>query len=175
MNSDSFTLTNERLYIEHGAGIHKVGTLGGDTSVFILPEKNWLTNFCIIKHKNIIELFMPKVTIYHFPNWGSSKNALAVAEELGVDHEVVLYIKTPPDRKALESIIHGLEDPVDDLVRKDTKIKKLERKPEDYVDNPEAVIEILVKHKQLLQRPINVKGKKAIIGRPKDRIKDLLS
>ena len=40
MNSDSFTLTNERLYIEHGAGTHKVGTLGGDTSVFILPEKN---------------------------------------------------------------------------------------------------------------------------------------
>ena len=81
---------------------------------------------------------------------------MAVAEELGVDHEVVLYIKTPPDRK-------------------DSKFKKLELNPDDYVDNPEAVIEILVKHKQLLQRPIIVKGKKAIIGRPKDRIKDLLS
>ena len=118
---------------------------------------------------------MPKVTIYHFPNWGSSKNALAVAEELGVDHEVVLYIKTPPDRKALQSIIDGLEDPVEDLVRKDSKFKKLELNPDDYVDNPEAVIEILLKHKQLLQRPIIVKGKKAIIGRPKDRIKKLLS
>ena len=40
MNSDSFKLTNERLYIEHDSGTHKVGTLGGDTSVFILPEKN---------------------------------------------------------------------------------------------------------------------------------------
>ena len=100
---------------------------------------------------------------------------MAVAEELGVDYEVVLYIKTPPDRKALQSIIDGLEDPVEDLVRKDSKFKKLELNPDDYVDNPEAVIEILVKHKQLLQRPIIVKGKKAIIGRPKDRIKDLLS
>jgi len=94
---------------------------------------------------------------------------------LGVDHEVVLYIKTPPDRKALQSIIDGLEDPVEDLVRKDSKFKKLELNPDDYVDNPKAVIEILLKHKQLLQRPIIVKGKKAIIGRPKDRIKDLLS
>ena len=100
---------------------------------------------------------------------------MAVAEELGVDHEVVLYIKNPPDRKALQSIIDGLEDPVEDLVRKDSKFKKLELNPDDYVDNPEAVIEILLKHKQLLQRPIIVKGKKAIIGRPKDRIKDLLS
>jgi len=94
---------------------------------------------------------------------------------LGVDHEVVLYIKNPPDRKALQSIIDGLEDPVEDLVRKDSKFKKLELNPDDYVDNPEAVIEILVKHKQLLQRPVIVKGKKAIIGRPKDRIKDLLT
>ena len=100
---------------------------------------------------------------------------MAVAEELGVDREVVLYIKTPPDRKALQSIIDGLEDPVEDLVRKDSKFKKLELNPDDYVNNPEAVIEILLKHKQLLQRPIVVKGKKSIIGRPKDRIQKLLS
>ena len=100
---------------------------------------------------------------------------MAVAEELGIDHEVVLYIKTPPDRAALEKIIAGLEDPVEDLVRKDSKFKKLELKPEDFVDNPEAVIGILLKHKQLLQRPILVKGKKSIIGRPKARIGEFLS
>jgi arsenate reductase len=95
---------------------------------------------------------------------------LAVAEELGVEHEVVLYIKTPPDRNALEKIVAGLEDPVEDLVRKDSKFKKLELDPADFVGNPEAVIEILLKHKQLLQRPVVVKGRKAIIGRPKARI-----
>ena len=100
---------------------------------------------------------------------------MAVAEELGVDHEVVLYIKTPPDRKALEKIIAGLEDPVEDLVRKDSKFKKLELDPDDYVGNPEAVIEILLKHKQLMQRPVLVKGEKAIIGRPKARIFEFLS
>jgi arsenate reductase len=95
---------------------------------------------------------------------------LAVAEEMGIDHEVVLYIKEPPDRDTLEAIVAGLEDPVEDLVRKDSKFKKLELDPETFVGNPDAVVDILVKHKQLLQRPVIVKGKKAIIGRPKDRI-----
>lgn len=87
-----------------------------------------------------------------------------------MDHDVVLYIKEPPDQATLEKIVKGLEDPVEDLVRKDSKFKKLELNPDDYVDNPEAVVDILVKHKQLLQRPVIVKGTKAIIGRPKDRI-----
>ena len=118
---------------------------------------------------------MATVTIYHNPHWGSSRNALAVAEEIGVDYEVVLYIKEPPDEKILNAIVNGLEDPVEDLVRKDSMFKKLELDPDDYVNAPKKVVEILVKHKQLLQRPVIVRGKKAIIGRPKDRITDFLS
>ena len=92
-----------------------------------------------------------------------------------MDHDVILYIKEPPDRATLEKIVKGLEDPVEDLVRKDSKFKKLELDPDDYVDNPEAVVDILVEHKQLLQRPVIVKGSKAIIGRPKDRIAPFIS
>ena len=100
---------------------------------------------------------------------------MAVAEDLGVEYEVVLYIKNPPGREDLERIIKVLEDPVEDLVRKDSKFKKLELVPEHFVANPEAVIEILLKHKQLLQRPVVFSGDKAIVGRPKQRIIDLLS
>jgi len=100
---------------------------------------------------------------------------LAVAKELGVDHEVILYIKTPPDAATLFKIVTALEDPVQDLVRKDAKFKKLGLNPDDFIDNPNAVVDILVKHKQLLQRPILVKGEKAIIGRPKARIVDFLT
>ena len=100
---------------------------------------------------------------------------MAVAEELGVDHEVILYIKTPPGREDLEKMVKALEDPVEDLVRKDSKFNKLELVPEDYVDNAEAVVEILLKHKQLLQRPVLLRGNKAIIGRPKQRIIEFLS
>jgi arsenate reductase len=92
-----------------------------------------------------------------------------------VKHRVVLYIKEPPGREELETIISRLEDPVEDLVRKDSKFKKLELDPETFVDNPDAVIEILIKHKQLLQRPVLVGESKAIIGRPKARIVEFLS
>lgn len=105
---------------------------------------------------------------------------MAVAEELGVDADVVLYMKTPPDRATLERIVAILEDPVEDLVRKDSRFEKLGLDPADYVGNPQAVVDLLVKEKALLQRPVivredRVKGDRAIIGRPKDRITALLS
>lgn len=100
---------------------------------------------------------------------------MAVAEELGVDFEVILYIKEPPGREDLERIVSILEDPVEDLVRKDSLFKKRELNPDDYVGNPEAVVEILLKQKQLLQRPLIVREDKAIIGRPKSRIVEFLS
>ena len=99
---------------------------------------------------------------------------MAVAEDLGAEHEVILYIKTPPGREELEGIVAALEDPVEDLVRKDSMFKKKGYNAEDYVDNPQAVVDILLKHKQLLQRPVLVRDGKAIIGRPKQRIIDFL-
>ena len=94
---------------------------------------------------------------------------------MGIGVDTVLYMQDPPDEATLRRIVAGLEDPVEDLVRKDSKFKKLELNPDDYVGNPDAVVEILVKHKQLLQRPVVVKGAKAIIGRPKARIGEFLT
>ena len=98
---------------------------------------------------------------------------MAVAEELGVDHEVILYIKTPPDAAELTKIVKILEDPVEDFVRKDAKFKKLELTDDD-VATEDQIVDILVKHKQLLQRPVVVTPDTAIIGRPKDRVRELL-
>jgi len=84
-------------------------------------------------------------------------------------------MKEPPDEATLKKIVAGLEDPVEDLVRKDSKFKKMELDPDDYVDNPEAVVALLAEQKALLQRPVIVKGKKAIIGRPKTRIGPFIS
>ena len=100
---------------------------------------------------------------------------MAVAEELGVEHEVILYIKEPPTREDLGHIVSVLRDPVEDLVRKDSKFKKLELDPETFVRDPDAVVDILVKHKQLLQRPVLVRGDAAIVGRPKAKIVEFLS
>ena len=85
-------------------------------------------------------------------------------------HEVFLYLKQRPDRAALERLVGMIVDPVEDLIRKDSRFKQLDLDPADYVGNAEAVIDLLEKHPALLQRPIVVKGNRAIIGRPKDRI-----
>lgn len=94
---------------------------------------------------------------------------------MDIEHEVILYIKTPPDEATLTKIVAALEDPVEDLVRKDAKFKKLGLNPDDFVDHPKAVVAVLVKHKQLLQRPVLVDGNRAIIGRPKARIVSFLA
>ena len=114
------------------------------------------------------------VTIYHNPNCNSSQNAVRIAEELGVDADIVLYLKTPPDAATLRAIIAKLEDPVTDLVRRDNLWAKLGLTDDDAA-TPDQVVDLLVQHKQLLQRPLVVTADRAIIGRPKDRVRELLT
>ena len=99
---------------------------------------------------------------------------MRIAQELGVDADIVLYLKTPPDEATLRSIIAKLEDPVTDLVRRDSLWQKLGLTEAD-AQTEDQVVDLLVRHKQLLQRPVLVTKKKAIIGRPKDRVAALLS
>lgn len=99
---------------------------------------------------------------------------MSIAQELGVEAEIVLYIKTPPDEATLRQIIAKLEDPVTALVRRDSMWKKLGLQEKD-AQTADQVVKLLVKHKQLLQRPIVVTTKKAIVGRPKERIRALLT
>jgi arsenate reductase len=97
-----------------------------------------------------------------------------IAQELGVDVDVVLYLKTPPDAETLRAIIAKLEDPVTDLVRRDSRWRKLGLTDDD-ARTEDQVVDLLVRHKQLLQRPIVVTPAKAIVGRPKERVRELLS
>jgi arsenate reductase len=83
-------------------------------------------------------------------------------------------MKTPPDAAALRAIVEKLEDPVSALVRRDSLWTKLGLTEKD-VSTPEQVVALLVKHKALLQRPVVVTPDKAIVGRPKERVAELLA
>jgi arsenate reductase len=98
---------------------------------------------------------------------------VGIAEELGVDAEIVEYLKAPPDAASLRAIVAKLEDPVGDLVRRDSLWTKLGVTEAD-VQTEEQVVDLLVAHKQLLQRPLIVTKDRAIIGRPKERVRSLL-
>jgi arsenate reductase (glutaredoxin) len=118
---------------------------------------------------------MAEVTIYHNPRCSNSRGALVAAEERGIEAEVVRYLEQRPDRETLTRLVSQLEDPVEDLVRKDDRFKELQLDPKDYVGSPEAVIDLLAEHPELLQRPVLVKGDRAIIGRPKERVVEFLA
>ncbi|MEO5723301.1 MAG: ArsC/Spx/MgsR family protein [Ilumatobacteraceae bacterium] len=113
------------------------------------------------------------VTIYHNPSCNSSKNAVQIAEELGAQATVVQYLKTPPDEATLRAIIAKLVDPVTDLVRRDATWDKLGLTDADAATT-DQVVALLLAHKQLMQRPLLVTADKAIIGRPKERVRELL-
>ncbi len=99
---------------------------------------------------------------------------MRIAAELGVDADIVPYLKTPPDAATLRSIIAKLEDPVTDLVRRDANFAKLGLTDAD-VATADQVVDVLGKHKALLQRPLVVTPTTALIGRPKDRVVAALS
>ena len=117
---------------------------------------------------------MADVTVYHNPGCGSSKAALARLAELGVEVDVVPYLRRPPDRATLEHLVRSLEDPVEDLVRKDRRFNELGLDPATYVGDPAAVVELLVEERALMQRPVLVRGDRAIIGRPTSRVDDFV-
>jgi arsenate reductase len=117
---------------------------------------------------------MAEVTIYHNPNCSTSKNVLAMATDAGVDVEVVQYLKTPPSRERLEWLVKHLDGPVADLVRKDPFFKELGLGAADYT-TPGPVVDLLIEHPRLMQRPLLVKGDTVVIGRPKDRAQALLA
>lgn len=105
---------------------------------------------------------------------------MAVATDAGADVDVVLYMSERPDRDTLTGIIERLEDPVENLVRKDSQFSKLGLDATDYVGNPDAVVDVLLRYPRLMQRPVLVRGDRAIIGRPlgdakaKDRLAEFL-
>ncbi len=96
---------------------------------------------------------------------------------MNVDVDIVKYMLKAerPDRAAITRLVEIIEDPVEDLVRKDAQFAKLELDADELVGNPERVIDVLTEHPKLLQRPVIVKGDAAIIGRPKDRVAPFLA
>jgi arsenate reductase len=117
---------------------------------------------------------MADVTLFHNPNCSTSRHALDEVGAAGVEADVVQYLKTPLDRAGLLEVIAKLEDPAADLVRKDGFFKDQGLSADDYT-TAEAVADLLVAHPRLMQRPVLVKGDRAIIGRPKDRVPAFLA
>jgi arsenate reductase len=117
---------------------------------------------------------MEKVTIYHNPVCGKSRGALEILEGRELDCDVIEYLRQPPDRATLGRILDLLGVPPADLVRKDKRFKELGLNEADYVTR-EQVIGVLLEHPELMERPVVIRGKRAVIARPSERVLEILN
>ncbi len=125
-----------------------------------------MAHFTVNKAPNL------SIQIYHNPRCSKSRATLALLEANGHDPEVIEYLKTPPDTRTIRELVEKLGMKSHELLRKgESEYQSL--RLQDSTD--EQVVDAIVKHPILLQRPIVVAGDRAAIGRPPEAVLDILS
>src|SRR6478609_7871692 len=112
---------------------------------------------------------MADLTLFHNPKCSNSRRALEALEAAGAEFDTVLYLKAPPSRDDLERIVGHLDGPVGELVRHDARFKDLGLDPAAYDEAP-AVVDLLVEHPELMQRPVLETAERAAVARPPEDV-----
>jgi len=114
-----------------------------------------------------------KITIYVKPTCTTCRKTLKILKEDGSEFEEINYFEKPLTKKKLRELIKKLEVPPRDLLRKNEKIyKELGLSKKELSDA--EIIDLMVKHPDLIQRPIVIKGDKVILARPAEKIEGFI-
>ncbi|MBV6289426.1 arsenate reductase (glutaredoxin) [Pseudomonas aegrilactucae] len=116
---------------------------------------------------------MTDLTLYHNPRCSKSRSALELLEARGLAPTVVRYLETPPDAATLDDLLGKLGIGARQLLRSgEDEYKSLELANPALSDA--QLIDAMVKHPKLIERPILVAGDKAVIGRPPEKVLEIL-
>jgi arsenate reductase (glutaredoxin) len=116
---------------------------------------------------------MPRITIYHNPQCGTSRNTLAMIRNSGAEPEVIEYLKTPPDRATLLALIAATGQPVINAVRtKEALFTELRLGAPGVTDT--QLIDAMLAHPVLINRPIVVTPLGTRLCRPSEQVLDIL-
>tara|TARA_B110000977_G_scaffold148702_1_gene188552 strand:- start:1039 stop:1377 length:339 start_codon:yes stop_codon:yes gene_type:complete len=110
--------------------------------------------------------------IYHNPRCTKSRQTLALLQENGVEPEIVLYLENIPTTEELKDLLSRLAISPIQLIRKGEAAWKENYKGKELSD--EQIIEAMIAHPKLIERPIVVKDNKAVLGRPPENALELL-
>ncbi|MGH8162366.1 MAG: arsenate reductase (glutaredoxin) [Gammaproteobacteria bacterium] len=113
------------------------------------------------------------ITLYHNPRCSKSRAALALLRERGIEPTIVEYLKTPPDEAALHGLLKKLGLDACDVIRKGEAPYRELGLGRGSITEVELIAAIAA-HPILLERPIAVVGKRAVVGRPPERVLELL-
>ncbi|MFT0623284.1 arsenate reductase (glutaredoxin) [Ectopseudomonas guguanensis] len=117
---------------------------------------------------------MTDLTLYHNPRCSKSRGALELLEARGVQPNVVRYLETPPSASELKSLLGKLGITARDLLRSgEDEYKTLGLS--DTSLSEAQLIEAMAQHPKLIERPILIAGDKAVVGRPPEKVLELLA
>ena len=113
------------------------------------------------------------VTIYHNPRCSKSRETLELIRGKGIEPKVVLYLETPPDHATLDRLLKSMgREPREAMRTKEAPYKELGLA--DPALSRKALIEAMVSHPVLIERPIVVNGARAAMGRPPEAVLAIL-
>ena len=117
---------------------------------------------------------MSKVLIYHNPRWGKSRESVQILNDLNVEYEIIDYLNNPPSADELESLAIKMGVKARDFIRtKEAVFKELDLQLQ--LDDEPFMFQKMSENPKLIERPIVVKGKRAVLGRPPEKVEDLLN
>ncbi len=115
----------------------------------------------------------PKITIYHNPACGTSRNTLVMIRQSGVEPHVIEYLKTPPSRAELVDLIARMGISVRELLRrKGTPYDELDLGNARWSDD--ELVDAMLQHPILINRPIVVTPNGTLLCRPSEAVLDIL-
>lgn len=112
------------------------------------------------------------IKIYHNPRCSKSREGLKILEESGKDFLIVKYLDIPMKKEEIKKVLELLDISAEELIRKNEKVWKENYKGKDLSE--ENILEAMQEHPKLIERPIVVNENKAIIGRPPEKIKEII-
>ncbi|MEG3638759.1 arsenate reductase (glutaredoxin) [Magnetococcus sp. PR-3] len=113
------------------------------------------------------------VTIYHNPRCSKSRQTLQILQEKGIEPTVVEYLKTPLDKAGLQDLLTKLGKSPREILRKGEEAYK-ENNLKDTALSDDQLLDAMVNHPKLMERPVVVHGDKAALGRPPESVLDIL-
>ena len=114
------------------------------------------------------------VSIYHNPRCSKSRETLALLQEKGIEPDVVLYLQTPPDAQTLKTLLQqlGMSSARELMRRKEDLYKELNLA--DGQLSEDQLLQAMVAHPKLIERPIVINGEQARLGRPPEAVLEIV-
>jgi len=113
------------------------------------------------------------VTIWHNPRCATSRRVLQLIRNKGIEPHVVEYLKTPPSAKEIKTVLAKLKLGARDLLRRKEGAYRTERLDDEALSDA-AIIRAMTEHPVLIERPVVLAGRRAVLARPAERVFEVL-